>query len=126
MAINLKEAMKKKLPPKEGGGDVFKFESIGDQLVAKYIDRRSVATSRGENADLIDCEILAAEKIDPKTGKVAEVKPGPAVFFLSTHLKRLFDAESLNKGDVIRVQYSETGKRDLKLYGFEVLERAGA
>jgi len=123
MTINLKEAMKTKLPPKEGGGDIFKFETIGDQLIAKYMDRRIVKTSRGEDADLVDCEILAGEKVDRKTGNVSAIKPAPAVFFLSTHLKRLFDSESLNKGDVFRVQYSQNGKRDLKLYGFEILER---
>jgi hypothetical protein len=124
MPINLKEAMKKKLPPKEGGGEIFKFETIGDQVVGKFLARRTVTTTRGEPADLIDIEILGAEKIDKKTGKPAAINPGAMVVFLSTHLKRLFDSEPPAPGDVIRVQFSEVGKRDLKLFGFEILERA--
>jgi hypothetical protein len=124
MAVDLKKALSKKLPPKQGG-DVFKFESIGDQLIFEYISRRTVKTGRGEDSDLIDAVVLAGEKVDPKTKKASPVKPGSYVFFLGTHLTRLFDEAAPTRGDTIQIQLSEIrpDKNNLKLFAFEFLER---
>ena len=77
---------------------------------------------------MVDAHLLAGEKIDPKTDKVTPVTPGPCSFFLSTHLVRLFNEHAPGPGDVIRVRLAEirASENNLKLYGFEFLERVSA
>ena len=124
MAINLKNVLSRKLEPKQGG-DVFTFESVGDQLVAEFKGRRTVRTQRGDDSDLVDVKIIGGEKFDQKSKKVASVKPGDAVFFLGTNLKSIFDAEKPGVGDTIHVQLADIvkSKNGMKVYGFEFVER---
>lgn len=124
MAINLKDALRRKLPIKKGG-DVFTFQTIGDQLIFKFQGRRTVKTKRGEDSDLIDAQVLAGEKFDAKTKKAVPVKPGPYVFFLNTTLTREFDADPWAVGDVYHLQLAEIdpAKNNMKLYGIECLEK---
>jgi hypothetical protein len=124
MPINLKEALKKKMQPTfGGGGDTFKCETIGDQFIGVYKGRRTVTTTRGEDADLIDVKILGGEKLDAKTKKPTAVKPGDYAVFLGTNLRKIFDAEQPGVGDTIRVQLVEIGSKGLRIHGYEVLER---
>ena len=123
MAVNLKDIMKKKLEPKQGG-DIFKFETVLDQLVCKFKGRRTVRTERGDDSDLVDVQILAGEKFDSKSKKVLPVPPGDAVFFLGTNLKSIFDAEKPAIGDIFRVQLAEIvkSKNNMKIFGFEKIQ----
>jgi len=122
--INLADALKKKLPIKQGG-DVFTFNTVGDQIIFKFQGRRTVKTKRGEDSDLIDAQVLGGEKKDPKTKKTHAVKPGAYVFFLNTTLTREFDAAPPALGDILHVQLAEIrpDKNNMKLYGIECLEK---
>ena len=123
MAIDLKAALAKKLPPKQSG-EVFSFTVPGDQLIFTYIGRRTVVVEN-RPSELIDCEVLAGEQTDPKTKKVSSVKRGPMVFFLSAQSKRIFDSEKPISGDVIQLQLVEirADARGMKVYGFEYLDK---
>jgi hypothetical protein len=121
--LDLQVALKKQLTA-NSEGQTFTFATPADQIIFKFKARRTVTTKRGEPADLIDCEVLAGEKIDLNTRKTVPVQPGQYVFFLSTQLKRLFDEDHPNMGDVIRVRLCEIRESNrLKLFGYEVLER---
>jgi hypothetical protein len=123
--INLKEVLGKKLSPRQGG-EVFSFNAIGDQIVFKFMGRRTVKTKRGEDSDLVDAEVIGGEKFDAKAKQTFPVAPGNYVFFLSTTLRRDFDEEKPARGDVIHIQLVEIrpDKNNMKVYGFEFLERA--
>jgi hypothetical protein len=73
----------------------------------------------------VDAKVLAGEKIDPKTGNAMPVAPGQYSFFLGTDLIRLFNEFSPGPLDTIRIRLDEivATKNNLKLYGFEFLER---
>jgi hypothetical protein len=123
--INLKEALRRKLAPKSGV-DTFKFEHIGDQLICKFQGRRTVKTKRGDDSDLIDVQVLGGEKHDSSVGKKLAVDPGPRVVFLNTCLGRDLDREQPNPGDTLHIQLAkiDPGKNNMKIFGFEILERA--
>src|SRR4030095_1449391 len=123
MSIDLKKVMAKKLDA-EQSAPVYKFENIGDQIVFTFHEQRTVPTQRGENAELVDCEVLGGEKYDVQTKKMVPVPKGPMVFFASTHLRRLLSEHNLARGDTYRVQFSEIGQKGVKLFGIECLERA--
>jgi hypothetical protein len=123
MSIDLKQVMSKKLATKQGA-PVFKFGRVGDQLVFEYHEQRTVSTSRGEDAVIVDCEVLGGESFDPEKKKMTPATKGPGSFFASTVLRRLLSDHPPARGDVLHVQFTEVGKNDVKLYGFEVLERA--
>jgi hypothetical protein len=126
VAIDLKKALQKKLAPKQGA-DSFKFETIGDQLIFKFVARRTEKIE-GRDSELVDANILAGEKFDPKSKKMLPVKPGQGVFFLGTHLRRVFDTEKPSPGDMIQLQLAEirADKRNMKMFGFDFLERVDA
>jgi len=125
MSIDLKEVLQKKLPPKSGG-EIFRFQTVGDQLVFRFKGRRTVTTKRGEGAEIVDCQVLGGETVDPKTKKITPVQPGDYSFFLSKVLRGIFDEEKPQPGDTVHVQLVEIvpAKNDMKLYGFEFLDRA--
>ena len=130
--IDLKAAMAKKLETTKSA-PTFKYETPGDQIVFIFHGQRTVPVSRGsktEEAELVDCEILAGEKFDGETKKWGPVQPGPAVFFASTVLRRLLKENPLECGGTYRIQFVEMsqkgakGQNPAKLYGIEILERA--
>jgi hypothetical protein len=123
--INVANALKKKLEPKQGAEE-FKFSTVGDQLIFKFQGRRSVKTKRGDLSDLIDVTVLGGEKFDFSVKKKLAVDPGPRVVFLNTCLTRDFDREQPNVGDVIHLQLAkiDPSKNNMKIYGFEILERS--
>ena len=125
MPIDLKEVLKKKLAPKSSG-ETFQFQTVGDQLVFRFKGRRTVTTKRGEGAEIVDCQALGGEKVDPETKEITPVKPGDCSFFLSKVLRRIFDEEKPQPGDTLHVQLVELvpAKNDMKLYGVEFLDRA--
>jgi len=115
----------KKLEVKETFGDTFKFDNPGDQIVFKFLQRKTIEkTKLGKPGDVVECEILAGEKVDKTTKQISEVKPGPGSFFLGTHLRELFDKDAPLKGDICHVQFVKIGNSNFHLFGFEILERA--
>jgi hypothetical protein len=122
MGIDLKEVMSKKLDA-EQSAPVFKFENIGDQIVFIFHEQRTVPTKRGEDAELVECDVLAGEKVDVQTKKKVPISTGSHVFFASTHLRRLLSEHKLMRGDTARIQFSEIGPKSVKLFGIEILER---
>jgi hypothetical protein len=121
--IDISKALQQKLEPKQGA-DEFKFEAVGDQLIFKYQGRRSVKTKRGDNADLIDVQVLSGEKFDPALHHKLAVDPGARVVFLNTCLTRDIDREQPSIGDVIQLQLAkiDPSKNRMKVYGFEILD----
>jgi len=103
---------------------VFRFETIGDQLVFVFHELKTVKTSRGEDAVLCECEAVAGEQLNKETKKIESWPKGPTAFFLSTQLRRLFREQRPIKGDLARVQFAEIGQpRNVKLYGWEYLQK---
>jgi len=124
MPIDLNSILNKQLESKQGA-DIFTFETVGDQLVFRFLARRTVKTARGEESDLIEAEVLGGTKFDKQTKHTAPVMPGARVFFLSTVARRIFDAERPVLGDIIHLSLTETRpeKNNMKLYGFEFVEK---
>jgi len=126
MPIDLKKILAKKLSttPARGG---FKFETVGDSLIFKFKARRT-ENIKGDDAQFVDVTALDGKKLNPETGKVADVKPGPTSFSLGTHLRQLFDDMQPVPDDVIHLQLTEikADKQNKKLFGFEFVERAAS
>lgn len=113
MAVNLKSALRKKLEVKETFGDTYKFENPGDQIVFKFLQRKTIEkTKLGKPGDLVECQILAGEKVDKTTEQISEVNPGPGSFFLGTHLRELFDKDTPLNGDICQVQFVKIGNNN--------------
>jgi hypothetical protein len=121
MSIDLKKALGRKLPPKN---DKFVFETPGDQLIFRFVGQRTEKVENRE-AEVVDADVLAGEKIDPETKKVINVAPGRMVFFLQTHLKRIYKSEKPIAGDVIQQQLVaiRSDLRNMKEFAFEYLEK---
>jgi hypothetical protein len=81
MTINLEAILNKKQETKQSG-ERFLFESVGDQLVFKFLSRRTVKTARGDDSDLVEVEALGGTKLDKKSKQSVPVQPGKYVFFL--------------------------------------------
>src|SRR5919106_3538669 len=124
MTINLEAILNKKQETKQSG-ERFLFESVGDQLVFKFLSRRTVKTARGDDSDLVEVEALGGTKLDKKSKQSVPVQPGKYVFFVSTVLRRIFDDERPIAGDIIHVSLTEIvrEKNNMKLFGFEYIER---
>jgi hypothetical protein len=123
MAIDLQVALRKKLEAKTFG-DGFRFETVGDQIIFRYLQRKVVEkTSLGKPGEVIECEVLAGEKIDRATKEISPVKVGPASFFVGTHLKQLLDDDPPSRGDICRAGFVGIGRNNFHLFGYEVLER---
>jgi len=122
MGIDLKKVMSKKLPAAESA-PVFRFETLGDQLVFIFRELKTVMTSRGEDAALCECDVLGGEHFNKEKRKIESWPKGPTAFFLSTQPQRLFREQQPVKGDVIRLQFAEVGANSVKLFGFEYLEK---
>src|SRR5215831_11527590 len=123
MPIDLKAALRKELHPNQSR--TFQFQTVGDQLIASHKIRKTVETEQGKMSDVVEVNVLAGEKVDPKTGEVTDVAPGPGSFFLSTHLLQLFDENAPGPDDIYRIKLCEirVEKRGFKLYGMEFLQR---
>jgi hypothetical protein len=123
MAIDLKELMKRKLATKSGGAR-FTFESVGDQIIARYKGARTVKTEISDSSMIIDLDVLAGEKI--VMGKSTAVPPGPYAVFPSSVLRGILDAEKLEVDDVVQIKLTEiiAKKNNMKLFGFDVIERS--
>ena len=124
MGIDLNSILNKKLESKQGA-DIFTFDAVGDQLVFRFLARRTVKTARGEESDLIEADVLGGRKLDKLTKQAVPVIQGARVFFLSTVARRIFDAELPVLGDIIHLSLTETRpeKNNMKLYGFEFVEK---
>ena len=124
MPIDLNFILNKKLESKQSA-DIFTFDAVGDQLVFRFLARRTVKTARGEESDLIEADVLGGRKLDKLTKQAVPVIQGARVFFLSTVARRIFDAERPVLGDIIHLSLTETRpeKNNMKLYGFEFIEK---
>jgi hypothetical protein len=124
MSIDLNSILNKELESKQGA-DIFTFDAVGDQIVFRFLARRTVKTARGEESDLIEADVLGGRKLDKLTKQAVPVIQGARVFFLSTVARRIFDAERPVLGDIIHLSLTETRpeKNNMKLYGFEFVEK---
>jgi hypothetical protein len=80
MPIDLNFILNKKLESKQGTA-IFTFETVGDQLVFRFLARRTVKTARGEESDLIEAEVLGGTKFDKQTKQYGSGHARGARFF---------------------------------------------
>jgi len=121
MPIDLEKALRKK-KLQTSGGEQYKYQTPGDQLVFRFHSLRTINKDNRQSFT-IDCEFLGGEKI--VDGKVTKVKPGRGFFYLQTDSKRIFDAEKPLPGDVwlLRLVAIRKELNGMKEYEYEVLER---
>ena len=122
--MDLAKILGRKLPP--SGNNLFKFEFVGDELVFIFRSRRTVKKKDGGESEIVDVEVLGGTKIDPETSRSAPVKPGPYSFFITQKkLREIFDRERPVDGDQYHLQLVaiRTDVRNMKEYGYEVLEK---
>ncbi len=119
---DLSKIMHKKLAPAETSSE-FKAQTFGDKLIFQFNELKTVNTKRGEEAVVCECVALAGQKFDQEAKKVAAWPKGPASFFLSSNLSRLFRVNAPIKGDIIHIEYVEDGPNREKRYGWEWIKK---
>jgi len=94
-----------KLPPVSNSA-LFKFETVGDWIYAKFLGRRRGVQTQSVDAPstVLDVEILASQ-VDGGTGPV-----GKFGIFESTVISQIMDAEKLNVGYPFYLRFDSVDK----------------
>ena len=106
MAINLKDALRRKLPINKGG-DVFTFQTIGDQIDLQVPGSQNGKdeTRRGQRSNRRTSSRRREKGRENEENDSRQT--GSYVFFLNTTLTREFDAAPSALGDVFHIQLAE-------------------
>ena len=95
----------------EGGLPVYKFTSVGDAIVARFIGRRKGIKTKLGTATALEVDII--ECSDGST-------VGPHSIFESGHLTKIFDTHELSPGDPFYLRLYEIDRTTkYKRYAFK-------
>jgi hypothetical protein len=98
----------------EDGAPIFKFASVGDHVVAKFVGRRRDVKTKQGTAIALDVEILASTVVGDKS------VTGPHSVFESGHITQLLDRANLATGDVFVLRLDSVDRKSrFKKFAFK-------
>jgi hypothetical protein len=98
----------------EGGLPVYKFENVGDAVVAKFIGRRQGIKTKTGTGNALDLDII--ERSDGNN-------LGPHTIFESTGITGIFDKHNLKPGDLFFLKFYEQVKTTrFKRFSFKPID----
>src|SRR5437870_2138753 len=91
--------------PPEDGSPIFKFETIEDSFIARFVRRRRDVKTKTGTAVCLDADILCSTVEDGEKGPI-----GSHSVFESSHITQIMDTAELRPGDVFVLRFASLCK----------------